>query len=234
VTTFAVLGSLRVTSDNGEELRLGRTKRRLVMRLLAEGGRPLSAASIADAVWATPRATGTHNLQSHIHQLRIQLGPGRIETVGRSYRLVVSDRELDATIFERAVDAAAQALAGHQPRLAGYFLRNALGLWRGPAWSEVADTAWAYAQAARLNQLRLGAEELLLEARLAAGADSGRWPGPAWPHPAGSARITRLSTASRGQSEGAAGHERAVDGSAAVDRRPVFEVRGLHGQSAAV
>lgn len=212
MTTFGVLGALKVVDS--EELRLGRTKRRLLLRLLTVPGRPLSPAAISEAVWEIPRRTGAHNLQSHVHQLRSMLGPGRIETVGRSYRLVVSGDELDSCQFERRMQAAARALADAQPVLAAYLLRRALGLWRGPAWAEVADTAWAYPQAARLNQLRLEAEGLLLEARLAAGDGGELFAGPVWPHPAGS-----INQSSRGQSEGAAGQWRG-------GRQPVLSAAG--------
>jgi len=216
VTTFAVLGSLRVASDAGQELRFGRTKRRLLLRLLAEEGRPLPVASIGEAVWDDDQRRNRHNLQSHVHQLRAMLGGERIETVGRSYRLNVSDYELDSRLFERRVETAVRVWASHQPALAGHLLHSALGLWRGPAWSEVADLYWAHSQAARLNQLRLEAEGLLLEARLAAGDSV---PAPAWPHPAGAAALFQSS---RGQPEGAPGHVEAVGSDPAADRRPAF------------
>lgn len=199
--SYGVLGPLRLVLPEGEELRLGHTKRRLVMRLLAEDGRPLSASDIAGDVWPVARESGRHLVQSHVHQLRSVLGPDPIQTRGGSYRLVFSADELDSHLFERRVEAAGRARTDGQPALATYLLRSALGLWRGPAWADVAETNWAQSQAARLDQLRLEVEELLLEARLAAGERPG--PGPVWPHPAG---VEREST--RGQSEGAAGQWR--------------------------
>src|SRR5205814_1596613 len=50
--------------------------------------------------------------------------------------------------------------------------REALGLWRGPALSDVADVPFARAEAARLEEARLGALEARIEADLASGAGS--------------------------------------------------------------
>src|SRR5690348_18150716 len=48
-------------------------------------------------------------------------------------------------------------------------LREALALWRGPAYQEVAGEAWARAESTRLEVLRLIAWEALGDAELAAG-----------------------------------------------------------------
>ena len=48
-------------------------------------------------------------------------------------------------------------------------LRQALGLWRGPALSDVADAPFAAAPITRLSELRLAAAEDLFDAELAAG-----------------------------------------------------------------
>ena len=63
--------------------------------------------------------------------------------------------------------------AGPAPAAAAPLLREALGLWRGPALAEFADQPWAQAEAARLEELRLAAVEALVERRLAAGEHTG-------------------------------------------------------------
>ena len=75
--------------------------------------------------------------------------------------------ELDSDRFDELVRAAeAPGLDVHQ-RLA--LLDEALGLWRGGAYEEVADQDWARSEAARLNEMRVTASERRFEAMLAAG-----------------------------------------------------------------
>ena len=48
-------------------------------------------------------------------------------------------------------------------------LEAALALYRGPAFAEFADADWARGESVRLDELRLSAEEDLVEALLASG-----------------------------------------------------------------
>ena len=48
-------------------------------------------------------------------------------------------------------------------------LEAALDLWHGPAFAEFADDEWARGEAVRLDELRLRAEEDLVDALLATG-----------------------------------------------------------------
>jgi len=66
--------------------------------------------------------------------------------------------ELDATRFERLADE-------------GHF-DEALAVWRGPALADFREERFARDAAARLEELRLGAEEGRIDAELAAGRDS--------------------------------------------------------------
>ncbi|WP_433541816.1 ATP-binding protein [Streptosporangium sandarakinum] len=73
---------------------------------------------------------------------------------------------MDAWRFE---DLLGQARTDTDPRLAQARLAEALGLWQGPAFAEVADEPWAAAETARLNELRLVATELHVAAGLRTG-----------------------------------------------------------------
>ena len=64
----------------------------------------------------------------------------------------------------------ARALAAGDPARAATALRHALALWRGPALADVMYEAFAQAEAARLEELRLRC----LEARLDADLELGR------------------------------------------------------------
>jgi DNA-binding SARP family transcriptional activator len=97
-------------------------------------------------------------LQGHVLRLRRALGDSRIVTQGGGYRLVVQPGELDADRLERAV-------ADGEPER----LREALSLWRGPPLPELAEAPFARGEIARLEDLRLTALELRIEAELALG-----------------------------------------------------------------
>ena len=72
---------------------------------------------------------------------------------------------MDAWRFEGLLRRARE-LGGSGAADARVVLEEALGLWQGPAFAEVVDEPWAATEAARLEQLRLVAAELLCEAML--------------------------------------------------------------------
>ena len=80
----------------------------------------------------------------------------------------MGDDELDLSLFERSVTEARQALSQNNPRKARELLAGALALSRGPALAEFAEPFGRH-EAARLEELRLAAVELRIEAELALG-----------------------------------------------------------------
>ncbi|MER6511249.1 BTAD domain-containing putative transcriptional regulator [Nonomuraea sp. NPDC001636] len=62
-----------------------------------------------------------------------------------------------------------QARAAADPRTALDLVDEALGLWRGPAYTEFAHTLWARGEATGLQELQLGATERRLDTLLALG-----------------------------------------------------------------
>jgi DNA-binding SARP family transcriptional activator len=121
-----------------------------------------------------PPATAAKTLQSHIKRLRRALEPDRARGVAGQvlitrppgYLLRVGPGTLDATRFEELTAKAGRALADGGARAAGSMLREALGLWRGHAFEEFADSDVAAAEADRLGELRLAAVEDRIEADL--------------------------------------------------------------------
>src|SRR4029453_14772738 len=101
-----------------------------------------------------PPGNPANTLQGRVSALRRSLGSegsGLVVTRPPGYLLEVAPEQVDAGRFERL---GGQGLAGSGT--AG-LLEEALGLWRGPALAEFADQPWAQAEAARLEELRLGA-----------------------------------------------------------------------------
>ncbi len=102
-------------------------------------------------------------------RLRRLIAPARVETTPHGYRLTRENIEVDAERFERLLERGTQQLEFGEPERAAHTFSEALALWRGEPFVELLD--WEPAQIAgyRLEEMRLGAEELLLDARLQAG-----------------------------------------------------------------
>ena len=171
---YAILGPLAVRSG-GEAVALGAAKpRALLVRLLIDANRPVPAERLIDDLWAgDPPRSAAQTLQTYVSQLRKALGSDRLVTTAGGYQVVVGHDDLDATRFESAVTDGRAALARGEAASAASVLRDALALWRGPALVDAQGAAWAAAETARLEELRLVAVETLLEARLADGDNRG-------------------------------------------------------------
>lgn len=168
---FGVLGPLTVRRD-GVPLELGTPKARVLLAvLLCRPGRPVSGDALADAIWGEeqPRSAAK-NVQTYVHRIRRQLGdPGRISTEGRGYLLRAGRAELDAARFEDLTGDARTALAAGDPGRSRQLFDEALGLWRGPAFAGIAHVPALGAEAARLDELRLGVLEERIDVDLRLG-----------------------------------------------------------------
>jgi WD40 repeat protein/DNA-binding SARP family transcriptional activator/energy-coupling factor transporter ATP-binding protein EcfA2 len=168
---FRILGPLEVRSEHGL-VALGGVKPRAVLAvLLLQANQPVSAERLALALWgeeATSNATKT--VQVHVSRLRKALGDAEVvETTPAGYRLRVRPGELDAERFELLVENGRRALAAGQVAPAAAVLREALSLWRGSPLQDVAYEPFARAEIARLEEQRLAALEVRIEADLATG-----------------------------------------------------------------
>ena len=146
-----VLGPLRVRADDREIDLGGPRSRALVARLALARGRAVTAATLIDDLWGDDvPADATNALQSVVSRTRRRLPEGALDSTPAGY--VLRCAGVDADEFERLV-AAGSADAG-------------LALWRGEALVDVADFPFAAADARRLDELRLTATEVSLEARV--------------------------------------------------------------------
>ena len=167
-----VLGHVGV-QRSGVAVRLGGAKQRLLLALLAaERGRVISSDRLCDALWGDDQpATATPTLQSHISRLRGAVAPDvRIDAVASGYCLVAGPDVVDIDRFTRVVDSIDPLTA---PKVVRDKLAEALAWWTGPAFGEFAGNEWLRAEAANLEELRLSATELWLDARLELGSDPG-------------------------------------------------------------
>ena len=151
----------------------GARLRALLARLVLDAGHAVRPQALVEALWAdTPPADELNALQSLVSRLRRELGdPALLTSDAAGYRLAVDAEAVDAVRFERLARSGRQLSAQGRPAEAGAALREALGLWRGPALADVRAAPFADGEAARLDRARTAALEDRIEADLALGAD---------------------------------------------------------------
>jgi predicted ATPase/DNA-binding SARP family transcriptional activator len=170
--TVSVLGPVEVQAPDRAPVTLPPSVRSLLARLALSPGRLLPADTLTDALWGEGLPVDAANaLQTRVSKLRRALAAAGVGDVVRTqapgYLLDVLPDAVDAFRFEQLATA---ARAAGQPRDAALgILDEALGLWRGPALADVGDLEWVTAEAARLEELRLGVVEDRLELLLDAG-----------------------------------------------------------------
>ena len=164
---IGVLGPLTV---DGNGSGLPPREQVVLAALTVRRGEVVAAETLADAWWGEQvPATWTKALQGCVVQLRKVLGAAAIETRPQGYCLVVPADEVDACRFERHVARARELLTLGGPDRAAYVLEEALGLWRGRALVDLDGWEPGRVEATRLEELRLDAEELRLDAMAQAG-----------------------------------------------------------------
>jgi DNA-binding SARP family transcriptional activator len=155
-----LLGPVELVSTGGETIRLGATKRRTVLAVLAlELNRVVSGDRLMSLVWdGAPPPQAKAALQGHVAQLRKVLGPG-VELITRApgYMLAGNRSLVDVFHFEDLVQAARD-----QPdEPSAELLTEALRLWRGPALADVPGDQFREAVVTRLDEIRLVAVQEL-------------------------------------------------------------------------
>lgn len=167
---FRVLGSLEVV-DNDGLLALGTPRQRALLAvLLVHRGEVVSSDRLIDELWGEqPPATANKIVQGYVSNLRKALGDGLLVTEGRGYGLRLEPGQVDVDRFDSLVAQGREALEGGDALTAGAVLRDALGVWRGPALADFTYEPFAQAEIARLAEARLAALEDRIDADLASG-----------------------------------------------------------------
>ena len=170
VIEFRVLGSLEVV-DQDDHLALGGPKQRALLAiLLLHRGDPVSPDRLIDEIWAgEPPASANKIVQGYVSNLRKALGDGLLITQGRGYVLRTESGQLDVDRFEALASQGRGALEQGDALTAAAVLRQALGVWRGPALADFAYEPFAQSEIARLEESRLAVVEDRIDADLASG-----------------------------------------------------------------
>ncbi|MGO9976489.1 MAG: ATP-binding protein [Solirubrobacteraceae bacterium] len=165
VCRFGVLGPLVLERD-GQVVPLPSGRQRsLLALLLLGGGVPLSRDRLIDELWGSrPPASAVSALHVHLSKLRAPLG-GLLVLEPAGYSLRQGGFELDVWRFDALVEQAKGAR-----EQAGSLLHEALALFRGEPLCDVAAEASVAQWRRALEDKRLQAIVLRLDAELAAGA----------------------------------------------------------------
>ncbi|MFB8353427.1 BTAD domain-containing putative transcriptional regulator [Streptomyces niveus] len=165
---YRLLGPTRALRADGTPYPVGGSRLRALLTVLAlRPGRTVPAATLVDEVWDgdTP-ADAAGALQALVSRLRRALGAGTVVSDTGGYRLRADQDDVDLYRFERLAAEGIRALDGGGPERAAELLDEALGLWHGPALSDLPDRR---SEAARWEARRLGARRARLTAALALG-----------------------------------------------------------------
>ncbi|HEY0687413.1 MAG TPA: BTAD domain-containing putative transcriptional regulator, partial [Kribbella sp.] len=171
---FGVLGPVVAWDGAGDAIALKGPRHRAVLaRLVVARGRVVPVSRLVDDLWMVPPPGAVGAVRTFVASLRRALEPQRparaparlLVTEGPGYALRAEPDAVDAWRFEHAVTRAATL----SPEVGLARLEQAQRWWRGPAYAEFADAAWAHAERSRLAELRLYAVERQAEARLSLG-----------------------------------------------------------------
>jgi serine/threonine protein kinase/ABC-type glycerol-3-phosphate transport system substrate-binding protein len=177
---FCVLGNLEARRA-GVSVSLGSLRQRsLLALLLMHANTVVSTDSILDELWGDDLGTDRQNsLWVHVSNLRSALEPDRprrsegtiVLTRPPGYVVQIGAGQLDAWRFEELLQEGRDLLEPDSAA-ASMVIGEALAMWRGRAYEEFTYHAFAQAEVARLEELRLEAVELRLDADLRRGLAS--------------------------------------------------------------
>lgn len=163
-----VLGPIDLLTSDGP-VSVGGPHARALLGALTIGVRhAVSIDHLVFAMWGDePPASAHDTVQSYVSHLRHLLGAEAIVRVDHAYELTFAAEQIDALVFERLVGDAVDST--DEPDRCLTVCRQALEMWRGPPFGDLADDEGFRLEAYRLDELRLLAMELYLGAEMALG-----------------------------------------------------------------
>jgi DNA-binding SARP family transcriptional activator len=151
--------------------------RTLFAALLVNVNKPLAIHSLMDELWTDGRpATATATLRTHVYHLRQALaaGPaagaeGPVVTTEAGYELRLPEDAVDARVWLRLTERGRLLLDRGHVAEAASVLAEALSLWRGNALCDVRCGPLLRRHAVQLEETRINALQLRIEADLRLG-----------------------------------------------------------------
>lgn len=138
---YRILGTAQALRPDGTPVQVGGARLRALLTVLAlRAGRTVPAGVLVDEVWgADPPADAPGALQALVGRLRRALGADAVASAEGGYRLTARPDDVDLHRFERLTGEGTRALADGDPAKAAVVLDDALGLWGGPALTDLPD-----------------------------------------------------------------------------------------------
>ncbi len=168
VVRIRVLGPLEVDWDGVRVSGGGRNQRAVLAALVVSLNKAVSADALAYAVWGDDPPTTAHaTLQTYVSHLRGVCGDV-ISFKDGYYTLHLDPSDIDLVVFERRIIEARARIAS-DPAAAREHAMGALALWRGDPFGVLHDEEFVTVECHRLEELRLEAIELRLEADITLG-----------------------------------------------------------------
>ncbi|UNO40794.1 AfsR/SARP family transcriptional regulator [Streptomyces sp. MST-110588] len=175
---YKVLGTTQVRSAGRDRTPTPAKVRQVLALLLLRGNQVVHIDAFIDELWGddSPR-TAVTTAQTYIYQLRKSFArdgvmkPGQRWLLTRppGYMLLLEPGELDAEVFESTVHSARKLMDDGRAAQAEPMLRRALEMWTGPALADVTKGRQLSAHAVHLEEQRMRALELCVQAGFALG-----------------------------------------------------------------
>ena len=167
---FRILGPIEV-AEGGTVIDLGGARQRALLAiLLVSRGEPVPVDRLVDQLYAgQPPRTAVKSVQAHVSRLRKALGDGRLRTEAGGYALGLAPGELDADRFGDLVTEGRGALERGEADRAARAFDDALALWRGPPFGDLAYENFAQPELSRLEELHATCIEERIDIGLALG-----------------------------------------------------------------
>lgn len=171
-TFFSVLGPLRITAGGVAQTLRGPMVNKVMALLLLRAGQVVDVDLLVDELWEEdPPRWAVSTVRTHVYHLRRQLDTvldvpaGRLLRTRRSgYVLDAAPERVDAERFVRSVREGRRLLAQGRPSKAAAACREGLSLWQGSALSGVYPGRVLAGHVHYLEEQRLQAHRLCVEA----------------------------------------------------------------------
>jgi DNA-binding SARP family transcriptional activator len=175
MTTYHVLGPLAVRDGDVDHTPRGPKIGKVLALLLLRAGEVVSVRTLTQELWdERPPRTAVTTIRTHVYHLRKALdateeGAGALCTEPTGYRLSHVPGPFDADHFMRSTERGHALLRREQPAEAATVLRTALGMWSGSALAGIDAGPVLTRHVEHLEELRVRALELRIEADMAMG-----------------------------------------------------------------
>jgi DNA-binding SARP family transcriptional activator len=171
---FRILGPVEVQVDGGWSSISAPKLRTVLAVLLLRTGEIVSIDQLVAEVWPDrPPARAVNLISGYVHKLRKLTGDldGQVVvTHAPGYQLLAGADDIDARRFARLAADGREAFSAGNSEGAAALLGEALGLWQGSrALPDVPASALVSAEASRLEEARVEALELRIQADLGCG-----------------------------------------------------------------